>query len=171
MSILSSSNRNTVIEKRVLEERSRLTGILNRIRVYWIPKYSFTITNYTGCKVRVVFSSRQRVISSFLIGAGVTGGNVDVKIDNYNKVQEEILSNVNERSINKNNKCIFNFSNKICYISLYLISPSNFNENHNNIDKWVNIVTNKEIDLRQYKIYKILKSVEANCPNMPRPFI
>ena len=65
---------------------------------------------------------------------------------------------------------IRNEENLTC-VNLYLLSPSKFNKYYDNIDKWVNIVKNKQIDLQQYKVYKILKSVEENCPNMPRPFI
>lgn len=138
--------------------------IIDTIIKYWIPKYEILISNYTNCKVRVILMNKCINITEFGAGVGINSGNMNVKFNKSFMSQEEILSNTNDRF--NDNKCTFFFNTKICYLSIYIISPTRYNRYHNKISEWTNIVKNKQIDLYNYRSYNIMKKIESKCPYM-----
>lgn len=110
--------------------------------------YKMKIRNLTNCKAKLVITTNENTLNTF---------DLDLKANGF-KIGGELKRIKNTQFITINEKCgrfndyieYTNVKKRSCYISIFLISPTDYLLN--NHDKWVEVRHNIPFDAKKYDL-------------------
>ena len=128
------------------------------------PYYEFDVNNYTQDDVYVIASYKKIEPSKIRANISATGGGVGIDMHHKDiNATVRLSPNYGDDIENKNTHTL-TIPKKDCYISVYMIHPSNFNSHGKNLDAWTAVSENKYIKLSRYSAYNITFSEEKVPP-------
>ena len=128
------------------------------------PYFEFDVNNYTLYDVYVIASYKEIEPSRIKINISATGGGGELDMDHTDINATVRLRPCHGCDIENKNTHTFTIPKKYCYISVYMLHPSNFNSHSKNLDAWTPVSENKYIKLSKYSSYNITFSEEKVPP-------
>ena len=128
------------------------------------PYFEFDVNNFTLYDVYVVASYKRIEPSRIKVNISATGGGGELDMDHADINATVRLRPCYGHHIENKNTHTFTIPKKDCYISVYMLHPSNFNSHSKNLDAWTPVSENKYIKLSRYSSYNITFSEEKVPP-------